>query len=158
MLIISNFHLVSSTFYLYDISTVDHENVFSGKWHDHEPNLDHSVAFDLAIIILEDEVKLNDKIALIELPKPNAGCPPGKMPFVVSGWGKDRPKHPNLPLELVPATRFLQAVRQECLSIDECKTYTDDPSLVFCVGDPKNPTNSPCQGDSGGKFINTRYI
>ena len=112
----------------------------------------------MAIIILEDEVKLNDKIALIELPKPNAGCPLGKMPFVVSGWGKDRPKHPNLPLELVPATRFLQAVRQECLSIDECKTYTDDPSLVFCVGDPKNPTNSPCQGDSGGKIITTSYI
>ena len=107
----------------------------------------------MAIIILEDEVKLNDKIALIELPKPNAGCPSGKMPFVASGWGRDRPKHPGVPLALISATRFLKAVRQECLSIDECKTYTDDSSHVFCVGDPKSPTNSPCQGDSGGRKI-----
>ena len=79
-----------------------------------------SFANDLAILLLQKEVALNDKISLIQLPHENAGCPSGKRPFVISGWGVDQPKNPNVPFGQAPSSRFLQAVRQECLSIDEC--------------------------------------
>ena len=89
----------------------------------------------------------------IPLPKPKEGakCPSGKMPFVASGWGKDRPKHPTIELDLVPTTRYLQAVKQECFNASKCPTFKDDPDLVWCVGDSSNLQNGPCQGDSGGK-------
>ena len=113
-----------------------------------------SVKNDFAIIRLQDEVSLNENINVIQLPKEGASCPSG-MQFVVSGWGMDRPKSPGVPLEQAPSsTRFLQAVKQECLDISECEAYgNDDPSLVFCVGDGTNPENSVCKGDSGGKIL-----
>ena len=93
---------------------------------------------------------MNDKIALIQLPHENAGCPSGKMPFVISGWGVDRPKNLDVPFLQAPASRFLQAVRQECLSINECIKKDYHQALVWCVGDSTNPQNAGCSGDSGG--------
>ena len=80
------------------------------------------------------------------------------MPFVVSGWGKDRSKHPNVPMDLVPSTRYLQAVKQECLDLrndfkEVCKrNFKDDPDLVWCIGDSNNLQNGQCKGDSGGEM------
>ena len=112
-----------------------------------------SLAKDLAIILLQKEVALNDKISLIQLPQENAGCPSGKMPFVISGWGVDRPKTLNV-FETIfdsMSSRFLQAVRQDCLSIDDCIEKNYDQALVWCIGDLANPQNAGCKGDSGGK-------
>ena len=110
-----------------------------------------SFANDLAILLLQKEVALNDKISLIQLPHESAGCPSGKRPFVISGWGVDQPKNPNVPFGQAPSSRFLQAVRQECLSIDECIRKDYDQALVWCVGDSTNSQNAGCKGDSGGK-------
>ena len=63
--------------------------------------------------------------------------------MIVSGWGMDiqvgTDRH-----------RYLWAVRQECLDIDQCPAYDGDPSVVLCVGDSTVPQNSACHGDSGG--------
>ena len=107
---------------------------------------------DFAIIHLQKEVSFDQNINSIPLPKEDAKCPLGKMPFVVSGWGKDRPKHPNVSLDLVPSTRFLQAVKQECFNVSKCKIGKHDPGLIWCIGDSSNHQNGPCQGDSGGKM------
>ena len=56
-------------------------------------------------------------------------------------------------MELVPATRYLQAVKQECFDFSKCeKNFKDDPDLVWCIGDSSNLQNGPCNGDSGGKM------
>ena len=112
-----------------------------------------TVSNDFAIIHLQKEVSFDKKINSIPLPKEGAECPSGKMPFVVSGWGKDRPKHLDVPMELVSATRYLQAVKQECFDSSKCESiFKDDPDLAWCIGDSSNLQNGPCQGDSGGKM------
>ena len=112
-----------------------------------------SISNDFAIIRLKEKVNLTEKISLIQLPKEGAECPPGEMPFVISGWGRDRPKHPNVPFDLVPATRFLQAVKQECFDVKKCLSiYKDDPDRAWCIGDSNNFQNGQCSGDSGGKW------
>jgi len=124
-------------------------------------NLLGFISNDFAIIHLQKEVSFDKKINSIPLPKEGAECPSGKMPFVVSGWGKDRPKHPNVPMDLVPSTRYLQAVKQECLDLrndfkEVCKrNFKDDPDLVWCIGDSNNLQNGQCKGDSGGPLTGT---
>ena len=107
---------------------------------------------DFAILHLAEEVSLNEKIDMIRLPKAEAECPLGVLPFVISGWGKDRPKHPNGPVTIIPSTRFLQAVRQECFNSGQCGVEDNDSHRVWCVGDSTNRQNGPCVGDSGGKL------
>ena len=112
---------------------------------------------DFAIILLQNEVSLSERINVIPLPIEDISCPIGK-PFVASGWGMDRYRNPDTTLGKVPFTRFLQAVNQDCLDIKECVAYgDDDPSLVFCVGDREKPQNSACKGDSGGKCTIKEY-
>ena len=98
---------------------------------------------DFAITHLQKEVSFDQKINSIPLPKEDAKCPSGKMPFVVSGWGIDRPKHPNVPLELAPKTRFLQAVKQECFNVSKCYMLRSK-DLVWCIGDSSNLQNGIC--------------
>ena len=107
---------------------------------------------DFAIIHLQKEVSFDQKINSIPLPKEDAKCPLGKMPFVVSGWGKDRPKHQNVSMEIVPTARFLQAVKQECFNVSKCPRVKRNPDLVWCIGDSSNLQNGQCMGDSGGKM------
>ena len=46
--------------------------------------------------------------------------------------------------------RFLWAVKQECVDIDQCNAYQGDKEAALCVGDLSKPRNSVFQGDSGG--------
>jgi len=114
-----------------------------------------AISNDFAIIHLEKEVSFDKNIDSIQLPNEGAKCPSGKMPFVASGWGKDRPKHQNIPMELVPTTRYLQAVKQECFDVSKCTSFKDEPDLAWCVGDSRNLQNGPCEGDSGGPLTAT---
>ena len=90
---------------------------------------------------------------LIQLPSEGAACHSG-MQLVASGWGMDRYMNQEMMLDEVPSTRFLKAIKLECLDITKCPAYGDaDPSLVFCLGDPFEALNSVCYGDSGGKGL-----
>ena len=94
---------------------------------------------------------MSEAINVIQLPSEDITCQPGQQ-FIASGWGKDRYKNPNMSLNEIPASRYLQALKVDCLDVSQCKNYgDDDPSLVFCVGDHWGRPNAICKGDSGGK-------
>ena len=120
----------------------------------HPKLTDHS----LDVFDLQDQVSLNEKIQLIQLPSEDITCPLGKQ-FIASGWGKDRFQNKDIPFTNISFTRFLQAVYMDCLDINECPFFgNDDSSLVFCVGDSLKRQNAACSGDSGGKFLDIFWI
>ena len=103
--------------------------------------------------MLQEEVLLSDKVQTAKLPNPGAPCPTGKE-MVVSGWGAHRWGPPRL------YPRYLWAVKQECVARNKCtmlklycETYpnkTSGPESILCIGDPDEPQNTACVGDSGG--------
>ena len=55
---------------------------------------------DFAIILLQQEVSLNQKINVIQLPIEDISCPVGKS-FIISGWGMDRYKNKDIDPKIV---------------------------------------------------------
>ena len=103
--------------------------------------------YDIAVILLKDEIVPGDTIEIARLPEENAPCPNGKR-LIVSGWGKDMTRYMIRPLD------NLWAVSQECLNASSCPFLNDmDPKTnMLCIGDSENSLNSACMGDSGGIF------
>ena len=103
-----------------------------------------SILFDIAILVLEEEIVPNEYVDIVNLPEADAACPKGKK-LIVSGWGLDghnRTKHNQL-----------WAVYQECLPLDRCAISEEQKGQMLCVGDSEQPRNSACMGDSGGNNI-----
>ena len=104
-------------------------------------------AYDMAVIVLKDNLVLSRSIQLANLPKINEPCPSGRN-LVLSGWGEDimRPYR---------SQSNLWAVVQECLNMSSCPRVIDMyPETNFlCIGDSENSLNSGCFGDSGGNSI-----
>ena len=98
---------------------------------------------------MKTPASLSDNVQIVSLPPPDTSCPSGKE-LIVSGWGK------TTVWGLVDNdvthryNRFLWAVKQECVDIDECTAYEGDKVAVLCVGDLKEPRNGAFHGDSGG--------
>ena len=46
--------------------------------------------------------------------------------------------------------KFLWAVKQECVDIDECDACQGDKDAALCVGDLSEPRSFVFRGDSGG--------
>ena len=84
---------------------------------------------------------------IAHLPSPDAPCPT-KKELVVSGWGKTLVWEGSEYFE--KSNRFLWAVKQQCVSIDECESYVGNKKDVLCVTDLSEPKNSAFVGDSGG--------
>ena len=103
--------------------------------------------YDLAIMVLQEKVILNNNIQLANLPNENAPCPSGKS-LILSGWGADVTR----PYRSFYTITDLWAVKQECLNITECPKYVGKKDVMLCVGDPENSLNSGCMGDSGGRI------
>ena len=106
-------------------------------------------AYDIAVIVLKDEVATSPTIEIAHLPSANAPCPTGRS-LVTSGWGKDNMR----PLR---SLEKLWAVSQECLDLSSCPILDAGPGVnpktnMICVGDSENPLNSACVGDSGGNL------
>ena len=107
------------------------------------------MAYDVAIIVLKDEIVFGKKIKIARLPDENAPCPKGRT-LVVSGWGLDMSRF------LIRSLDKLWAVSKECLEASSCPIMDEDgdfKTTMHCVGDPKNLLNSACSGDSGGMFL-----
>ena len=101
--------------------------------------------YDIAVIVLKEEIGPGDKIKIAHLPEENAPCPKGRK-LVVSGWGNDMTRFMIRPLD------NLWAVSQECLNASSCPNLNDmnHKTNMLCVGDSENLLNSACHGDSGG--------
>ena len=106
------------------------------------------MAYDIAIIVLKDEIVFGKKIKIARLPDEDAPCPKGRK-LVASGWGLDMSRFSIRSLDK------LWAVSKECLEASSCPIMNQDSDLkttMLCVGDPNNLLNSACNGDSGGMF------
>ena len=104
--------------------------------------------YDIAVIVLKDEIVPGDKIKVAHLPEENAPpCPNGRK-LVVSGWGMDASRL------FIRSRDNLWAVSQECINASSCPAMNDTISKtnMICIGDPENLLNSPCNADSGGMF------
>ena len=106
-----------------------------------------NLAYDVAIIVLKDEIVPGNNIKIARLPDKNAPCPKGRR-LVVSGWGLDVSRF------LIRSQDSLWAVSLECLDDSSCPLMNihSPNDTMLCAGDPKNLLNSDCGGDSGGMF------
>ena len=104
--------------------------------------------YDVAILVLKTPATLTKSVNIANLPLPDSPCP-SKKELVVSGWGYTLVSEgSNLPEKR--KRRFLWAVKQQCVSIDECESYVGNKKNVLCVTDLSEPKNSAFVGDSGG--------
>ena len=109
---------------------------------------DYLTGNDAAILVLKTPATLTKSVKIAHLPSPDAQCPT-KKELVVSGWGRtlvwEGSNHTT-----IRDNRFLWAVKQQCVSIDECESYVGNKKDVLCVTDLSDPRNSAFVGDSGG--------
>ena len=101
---------------------------------------DYLTGNDAAILVLKTPATLTKNVKTAHLPSPDAPCP-SKKELVISGWGKSFFGRRN---------RFLWAVKQQCVSLDQCKSYVGNKKAALCVTDLSEPINSASHGDSGG--------
>ena len=103
---------------------------------------------DFSIVVLNNTVDLNDKISAIKLPAENSSCPEGKI-MSVRGWGITWLDKYNYKLD--NPSRHLMAAKQLCLDVmNHCSGKKQFADWIICAGDPIDPRNAPCFGDSGG--------
>ena len=110
---------------------------------------------DLAILVLKTPASLTKNVKIAHLPEPDAPCPTGKN-LIASGWGK-RVLWVGPDNVEEKYNRFLWAVEQECVDMDQCDAYQGDKESALCVGDLSEPRNSVYYGDSGGIKIIKRF-
>ena len=101
---------------------------------------DYLRGYDVAILVMKTPATLTKNVKIAHLPSPDAPCP-SKKELVISGWGKSFFGRSN---------RFLWAVKQQCVSLDQCKSYVGNKKAALCVTDLSEPRNSASHGDSGG--------
>ena len=108
------------------------------------------VRYDVAVIILKEDVELSKTIQIAHLPEENAACPDGRN-MIFSGWGLDITR-PFLDRTM---NGSLWAVMLECLDNKKCTILDDVPDKenMMCVGDSENPLNNLCVEDTGGKYF-----
>ena len=100
-------------------------------------------------MILKRDVTLNDRVLIANLPDENEDCKQFGKTMVASGWGVDATGNPPF-----VKRNKLWTVKQQCLKDSKCNGYpgkTFNGEIMICVGDKKQPRNSACGGDSGGK-------
>ena len=114
-------------------------------------------SFDLAILVLEKEIILNDKINIVNMPLPNESCE--KLTVNLNGWGIYEPWGYH------HTSSQLRTVELACLPESVCNANTFskafDPKTMICGGNIEYPKKGSCMGDSGGRLIfyisNKRY-
>jgi len=121
------------------------------KYIDHELYNPSTIDFDIAILVLEENLQYSDKIQPIEMATQEAtdgdNC-------VVSGWGNQKEGVPSSPDNL-------KAAKIRIISNSNCKAYYGSSSItdrMMCAGVPEGGQGS-CQGDSGGPLtVNGKVV
>ncbi|XP_054166164.1 mite allergen Eur m 3-like [Oppia nitens] len=118
-------------------------------------NANGSWIHDVAVIILNRDIKFDDQTALpIDLPVSGYDPAPGSK-SMLAGWGFQHWHQP-------PATPCLYSVDLEIVDRQQCnQTYYDTFSRVkdgqICAGMPQG-NRGPCSGDSGSGLIQNNTI
>ena len=118
----------------------------------------HSISsFDLAILILEKELNLDEKVGVINLPLAKESCE--NLSVNVTGWGIYEPWGYH------HSSNQLRSVEMSCLSESICNVHKYssqfNPETMLCGGSLEKPGKGSCMGDSGGEvtftFIPYKY-
>ena len=116
----------------------------------HPENSKHKgiASFDLAMIRLTNNIILNDKVAVAQLPNENDSCE--NLSVNVSGWGIHVPLGRRLSSDKLRTVELTCLPRRYC-NADEYSSYFDYDTMI-CGGNLKYPKKGACMGDSGGMF------
>ena len=109
------------------------------------------MGYDIGILVLKEDFRLNEKVQVAQLPPIGASCPFGET-LIVSGWGKERLKSSNN-VFYTEYHNYLWAVKQRCIDVDQCPRYLGDKDAVICAGGLTDERDSTCAADSGGNIL-----
>ena len=99
-------------------------------------------------ISVKKPASLSENVKIAHLPEPDTPCPSGQN-LIASGWGKRVIWVGSNAVE-TKCNRFLCAVKEECVDIDQCNAYQGDKEAALCVGELSEPRSFVFRGDSGG--------
>ena len=120
-------------------------------------DVDPSHGYDLAILVLMEPVTLSPKISPIKLPFYDQDCSQLGKNLIAGGWGHGIPKEGGYNYYHNRWSRYLWAVKLQCLSLDNCGfPRKSDLRSYLCVGDPNEHRNSECYRDGGGPLTYTQ--
>ena len=112
------------------------------------------MGYDIGILILKSDFRLNEKIQVAKLPPIGASCPFGET-LISSGWGRERLNGNSGPFGIrTKKHQYLWAVKQRCIDVDQCTRYLGDKDAVICAGGLTDERDTSCAGDSGGDCLN----
>ena len=112
-----------------------------------------SNGYDIAIMVLKKNFVLNNNVQLAKLPPLGVYCPT-EGALIVSGWGNEILRNVD-EFDIIARNehRYLWAVKQTCVDIDQCTAHTGNQDAIICTKGPTDRRDSACHGDSGGNFI-----
>lgn len=116
----------------------------------HEKYDDENTLNDMALLILESEISLNDKIQTACLPLPSIYFPPENTPVFAAGWGTT--SYGGSAPNLLNNIRLTVYPSKTC---DDVGTIHDWNSQI-CAGDLQTSKDT-CQGDSGGPLYIAQF-
>ena len=94
---------------------------------------------------------------LAKLPSVNEDCIQLGKNLISGGWGYGIPNNGNYNPYRNRWSRYLWAVKQQCVSNTQCTVPRGTPYTSYlCVGDLEKPRNSECIADSGGPLTYAR--
>ncbi|ESN95799.1 hypothetical protein HELRODRAFT_178982 [Helobdella robusta] len=110
-----------------------------------------TVANDIALIKVKNDIKLDENVNTVCAPKSNDQYAHYKT--VVSGWGNLAPGGSNLNVDSLMYTTLNTTAKDYCLRMyKNIRPITDD---MICASDNKgNVVRDSCQMDSGGPLVN----
>ena len=119
--------------------------------------VDTSLGYDMAILVLKKRVDLNGKAMIAKLPYVNEDCIPLGKNLTAGGCGYGIPHRGNFNSYQNRWSRYLWAVKQQCVDVTECDIPRGAATTSYlCVGDLDEPRNSECIADSGGPLTYNR--
>ena len=104
-------------------------------------------SFDLAILVLEKEIVLNDKINNVNMPHSNESCE--RFSVNVTGWGIYEPWAYHHTSSLLRTAELACLPESVCNAGNYSRAF--DPKTMICGGNIENPKRGSCMGDSGGR-------
>lgn len=124
----------------------------------HQDYVDNKITNDIALVKLDEEVKLGPFVRTLCIPEKDEGdlAIPKKY-GIATGWGVTQALKPlQVPKEHKRYSDRLQysafTIQSDQLCVNKSAGFFVNSTVTFCAGEGKGG-NDTCQGDSGGAFV-----